>query len=425
MSKKKEGKQKHVTRRQISRWQQQQRMQRIIVGSGIAVIAIVLGIVAGGWFINSFLPLRQTVMRVNDTELNMGYYVKALKYYGGGIPAEYLWYYNEEIVSLIQEGELVAYGATKLDISVSDYELDKYIEYERPSPSRDLQDVNRDAARTELLLDKMFDNYFDKEVPVSAEQRHVMAMFLEYESQAAEIKNKIESGEDFATYAAELSMETVSQEAEGDLGWHPEGALALILGTPVPGEYAFNAEEEVLSQPLYDAETTKSTGYWLIKVLERNEGDGTSHIHAILLGSEEEALEVKAEAEAGEDYEFDLLAEEYSQHSPSNTDKGCLDWLAPGTMSEVFDEYAFDPDLEMNKISPPIKDDTVQTKGGYWLVKVVETDEDREIESNDRDLLKSKELEDWLASLWDNPDNIVESYLDDEMIIWAINRATS
>jgi parvulin-like peptidyl-prolyl isomerase len=425
LAKKKEEKpQRAFTKRQISRRQRQQRTQRIIIVSGIVIIAAVLGTITAGWVINDYQPLRQTVTRVNDTEFSMGYYVKALKYYGGGIPGEYLYYFNDEIVKNVQEGELVRQAAMKLDISVSDYELDKHIEYNHPSPDRDLDAVNRNAARTELLLDKLLDNYFEQQIPVSAEQRHILAMFLENESQAAEVRKGLEAGEDFASYAEELSQESVSKEDKGDLGWQSEEVLSVVLDTSTPGEYAFNAEVGVLSQPVYDEEKTKNTGYWLIKVLDRNEEDGTSHIHAILLGSEEEALAVKAEAEAGGEYDFDLLAEEHSQHSPSNEDHGCLGYLAPGTMSEVFDEYAFDPELEMDKISQPIRDDTVQTKGGYWLIKVVDIDNDREIESDDRDLLKDKALDDWIAALWDDPNNVVESYLDDEQIMWAIERAT-
>ena len=39
-------------------------------------------------------------------------------------------------------------------------------------------------------------------------------------------------------------------------------------------------------------------------------------------------------------------------------------------MSAAFDEYVFDPETQLSAISDPIRDDTVTTKGGYWLVKV-------------------------------------------------------
>ena len=54
-----------------------------------------------------------------------------------------------------------------------------------------------------------------------------MAMFLESEAQANEVIARIEAGEDFGELAAELSLDDVTKEAEGDLGWCPLGVLPL------------------------------------------------------------------------------------------------------------------------------------------------------------------------------------------------------
>ena len=65
------------------------------------------------------------------------------------------------------------------------------------------------------------------------------------------------------------------------------------------------------------------------------------------------------------------------------------------------------------------------TEGGYWLVKVVGKDDDKQIEETGRDLLKAKVRNDWLEALWDDPENIVDSYLDDEQKAWASDRVSS
>jgi len=57
------------------------------------------------------------------------------------------------------------------------------------------------------------------------------------------------------------------------------------------------------------------------------------------------------------------------------------------------------------------------------LIKVVDMDDNREIEASDRDSLKAKALEEWVSSLWDDPANKVEDYLDDEKKAWAIEQA--
>ena len=84
-------KKKHVekprrefTRRQLSHFKKHQRRQRIIFSAGILIVAAVLVVVGAGvyfgWYVPDVKPLHETVIRVNDTEFSMDYYVKALKY---------------------------------------------------------------------------------------------------------------------------------------------------------------------------------------------------------------------------------------------------------------------------------------------------------------------------------------------------------
>lgn len=416
---------REATKRQLSQWQRQKRRQRIILGFGIFIIVAVLGIVGAGvytkWYIAEYKPLRQTVITVNDTEFNMDYYIKMLKVYGEGQPSYYMYYLADEVVRYIEQNELIRQGAMELGISVSDAEVNEKLK----SLDLPLKQSYKDIFRAELLVSKLLDEYFEQEVPVSAEQRHVMAMLMESESQAIEVRARLEDGESFADIAGELSVEGVSKNKEGDLGWHPKDILTVLLGTSIPEEYTFESEVGVLSQPLYDETITKEVGYWLIKVLEREEESGEAHIQAILLGSQEEAQDVRDSLEASEDFDKDFadLAKELSQHDASKEDGGDLDWLAPGTMSSAFDEFAFNAEIELGTLSEPIRDDTVITKGGYWLLEVVDEDEDRQIEDDDRDLLKGKLLNEWVSGLWDDPENKVESYLDDEKKWWAVERA--
>ena len=125
MAKKKVVKPKReVTKRQLSRWQKQKRIQRIIFGLGILVIVAVLGIVGAGvynrWYIPEYKPLHQTVIGVNDTKFDMDYYVKMLKFYGSGMPMQQMYSLADEVVMLIERNELVRQGAMKLGISVCD-----------------------------------------------------------------------------------------------------------------------------------------------------------------------------------------------------------------------------------------------------------------------------------------------------------------
>ena len=418
MTKKKTDKpQRIVTKRQLSHWQQQKKRQRIILSLGIFVIVAVVVIVGVGWYIGQYQPLHQTVIRVNNTEFNMKYYIEMLKLYGGDQPGQYTQYLADSAVKNIEQNELIRQGALKLEISVSD----DAVKEELKSSDLPNSDINRDLVRTQLLIIKLRDEYFEQQVPVSADQRHVMAMLLESEQQATEVKARLENGESFAELTEELSLDYLSKTNQGDFGWHPKDILNELLGATIV-EYTFNSEVGVLSQPIYDEELSKAVGYWLIMVLDIDEDEEEAHVKTMLLGSEEEAQDVKARLEAGED--FATLAKELSQLDGVEENEGDLGILTPGYVSPTFDEFVFNPELKLEMLSEPLRDEDIVTKGGYWLIKVVDKDGDRPIDDNDRNLLMAKVLDEWVSSLWDEPENeIDDSYLDDEKKAWAIGQA--
>ena len=417
MAKKKVEKPKReVTKRQLSRWQQQKKSQRIILGSGIAIIVVVLGIVGAGvynnWYIAEYKPLHETVIEVNETEFDMDYYIKMLKYYGEGVSTQYMPLVADEVVSIIGRNELIKQGAMELGVSISNDEVNQGLKNYDPPLSKDYKDV----VRTEILVDKLLDEYFELEVPRVATQRHILTMLLEDDNQANEVRARLEAGEDFAELAGELSLDAVCKAQEGDLGWRPEGVLTMLLESSILDEHAFGCEVGVLSQPIYDETKIKMVGHWLIEVLDRDEAAGEAHVNIILLASEQEANEVRARLEAGEG--FATLAREFSQHAESRESGGEFVVSSQDMMSSAFNEFAFNSELGV--LSQPIRDDAVYTKGGYWLIKVVAVDDNRQIDKEDRDLLKADALNKWVKGLWDDPENKVESYLDDVKQQWAI-----
>jgi parvulin-like peptidyl-prolyl isomerase len=247
-----------------------------------------------------------------------------------------------------------------------------------------------------------------------------MVMLLESEPQAIEVRAKLEKGESFTELAEELSLDYFSKTNQGDYGWHIREILSELLPADIV-EYAFNSEAGVLSQPIYDEEMSKGVGYWLARVLDRNEEE-EAHVQVMLLGSEAKAQEVRSRLETGED--FATLAKEFSQLEGVEENEGEY-MVSPGMMTPAVEELVFDPETELETISEPIRDETVSTVGAYWLIKVVAKDENRRIEKDDRDLLKSKAFDQWVSSLWDDPENEVDdSYLDAEQKAWAMEQAT-
>jgi len=407
--------QREFTKQQLSRWELQKKRQRIIRIVGIFIIAAVIVIVGAGWYLSQHRPLQQTAIRVNNTEFTMNYYVEMLKIYSWNVPDSNIPYLADDVVQNIERNELIRQEALKLGISVTDEEVMERLEsYSLPD-----EDVQRDLVRTQLLISRLLDEHLDQQVPVSAEQVHLMAMLLESEPQAKEIRARLENSNNFTELAGEHSIDPFSEINQGDFGWHPEVILNELLPAHIV-EFAFNSGAGTLSLPTYDEEAEKGFGYWLVRVLDRNEEEEEAHIQIMLLGSEDEAQEARNRLEAGAD--FATLAKELSQLEGVKENEGEY-MVSPGMVSPVVDEFAFDLEVALETISEPLRDETVFTEGGYWLVKIVAKDGDRPIEDEDRDRLKEKAYNEWVASLWGDPANeIDDSYLDTDKKAWAVEQ---
>jgi len=422
LSKKKRSTKKpqEMTRRQLSKWQQQRKKQRLVLFSGIAIIAAAVVLVLTGWVFTRYLPLQKTAIKVNDTEFSMSYFVQMLRAYGQGQTEGTLGQIAPGIITEIEESELIRQAAGDMGITVSsEAVLAKLQEAGFPDDR-----VHRDIATITLLREELLGGYIDGLVPETGEQAHINAMLLENERQALEIRERLEGGESFAELAAEFSLDALTREHGGDAGWHTRETFSQLLASEIPVDYAFSGEVGALSAPLNDEQIAKQVGYWIIRILER-QGEGEDeqvHAQAIMLGSADEALEYRARLEAGES--FAALTEELVPKYLAEPAQGDLGWIRRGLTTTVLDEQLFDAGRELNTLSEPIRDEGVVTRGGCWLVEVIAREADRPINEDDRDAMKSAAFQEWLTSLWDDPENLVEhSYLTDETIAWAVQQA--
>ena len=269
MAKKKREKVKpQPTKRQLSRWERQRRMQRITFASGVFVMAVVVGMVAFGWYINNYRPMREPVLSVNNMKFDMGYYLPVLQAYVGSPeypsmnPA-----LADQALASIERSEKVRQAAAKMGFTVSDKDVTPEIEKQ----GLPLTQAFRDLVRTQLIYTKLKDNHFAKDIPTTAPQRQAMAMFLESKSQADDIAAQLAKGVDFGTLAAASSLDSPTKTKSGDLGWAPKGILNQVLGSTVVEETVFSHKISTVSDPIYDEVKIKTVGYLLVKILEKSE----------------------------------------------------------------------------------------------------------------------------------------------------------
>ena len=427
------------TKHQLSRWQRQMRIRRIVIIAAVVFLAGILSWVGYGYYKDyKSDPLREVVIEVNGVPFTMEYFLNTLGIYVNNYIITtvntyldfYMQAYNttrEETIQLLTSNaisdlsqntdniadmitgqvaddiinaELLRQGAKNLGIEVTSEEIDTGLkEYDLPNDR-----VYRDMTRAILLQEKLGE-YFDPGLNATMEQAHVQVMLVESEEVADEVTTKVEAGGNFTALAKEFSCNST---IEGDLGWLPEE----LMPNALIADAAFNLTPGETIHRIYDKTAIKDIGYWLIEVIAMQ--DEEVEARAMLLGSEAEAEHVKAELVSGN---FSSLAKEYSQHE-SKDEGGELGLLKPGAMgSAAFDEVAFN--ITLNEVSEPVKDESVQTTGGYWLVKVIDRG-DHELEENVREELIDKHFNDWLEG-W-TEESTIETRLDEAKKAWAVNK---
>lgn len=431
--------QRAPTKHQLSKWQRQMKIRRIVI---IAAVVFLVGI--SSWVGYEYYkdyksdPMREVVIEVNGVPFTMEYFVNTLGIYVNNYINTtvntyldfYMQTYNatrEETIQLltsnaisdlsqntdniadmitgqvaddIVNAELLRQGAKNLDMEVTTEEIEvRLTEYDLPNDR-----VYQDMIRATLLQEKLGE-YFDPGLNATMEQAHVQVMLVESQEVATELIAEIEAGGNFTALTKEFSCNST---VEGDLGWLPRE----LMPTTLIANAAFNLTPGETIHRIHDETAIKDIGYWLIEVTDKQ--DDEIKARAILLGSEAEADWVKTELASGN---FSLLAGNYSQHE-SKDEGGELGLLKQWDMgSQAFDEVAFN--ITANQVSEPVKDGSVQTIGGYWLVKVVDRGE-RELEEEIREELIDKHFNDWLEE-W-SEQSTIETNLDADKKEWAVNK---
>jgi parvulin-like peptidyl-prolyl isomerase len=420
--KKKEEKPREYTRRQLTHFQKQKRRQRIIFISGISVIVAIVVIVSLGWYMADYRPLHRTVIKVGDAKFDAAYYIDTLKKYGQSNTGFSLDQLDMYLPNMIVQNELIKQGAEPLGITISDADIKQSLE----SGNQSVSAASIDISRAEQLATRIKDEYIGiQKVPVSDNQVHIMALMVESESVAGEVREKILNGDNFTTLVADYAKDSYSKTLNGDFGLHPRRILDEELNATVPLDYAFGADVGSVSPPLADNTTYKTIGYWLINVTDRP-SDNESTVKALYLSTNEQALDIKARLEAGDN--LTALADQYSQYSDSKNKHGEMGVITKPTentttVTTAFDGYIFDPNTELGKWSDPIPD-TLSTQGGYWLVQVVEKEINAKLTDDDRSSLINMVYSDWLNELYtQHASEIDYSLLTSDIREWAIARA--
>ncbi len=223
----------------------------------VAVVLIIGAISGFAIYRSRMAPFKTTVLEVDGTSINMGYFLKRVAM--SGQP-------SLTTLQAITKEEIIKQSVTKppYDITVTEQEIDQFAReiargknktieegefnewYRQQLNESRLSDAEfRDLLKTRLLSLRM-SKYLGDRVPTIAEQVFVQMFPLKDYATGNEVKQKLDAGEDFAALAREYSVDNKLKESGGVVGWIPRGVL-----DPGFDNAAFELEIGQSSEPMY------------------------------------------------------------------------------------------------------------------------------------------------------------------------------
>ncbi len=228
---------------------------RFIIAS--VVIALIAGIIGVFYYQNNVAPFRRTIITVDDTTIDIGYFIKRTRIAGTDPMTMLTSLTNEQVIRLAapqyvgevspedidQEFRRAARGESE---TISESEFKEW--YRQQLNETGFSDSEYKEVVGLSLLAFRLHAYLAERMPTVAEQIHLHVITLETYEDAQKVRARWEAGEDFTSLARETSLDEESGENDGDLGWFPRGVLP-----PGLDYVSFSLSTDNVSEPIaYD-----------------------------------------------------------------------------------------------------------------------------------------------------------------------------
>jgi parvulin-like peptidyl-prolyl isomerase len=256
----------------------------IIVG---VVVVVLLAIFVPLYYINYIAPFNRTIISVDGIKVSMGEFLDRARLEGSD-PFTMLDTLTSELVIKIM--------APQYGIEVADDDIDQQLRNLASDGTGDISDIEfEEWYRQQLNDNNMSDSqyremlymdlltislhlYLAERVPTVAEQVHLHIIAVSTYEEAQTAVARLEAGEDFATVAQEMSIDTSAEEG-GDAGWVPPALLTF------EGQVDALELNEVSAPMAYYSDTTSTEPdmYYIFMVSERDSARELSDDNLVML----------------------------------------------------------------------------------------------------------------------------------------------
>lgn len=369
-----------LSKRQLSKKEREERQKRLVIVFAAVTVAAVLLVLAFGFYQEYIAKPSAPVATVNGKPISTRDYQAMVRYRR---------FEQASMIARLQN------QLSLLDPTAEDQQF--LVEYFQSQ----IQQLQENASSLPIdALDEMIDDELIRQ-EASARNITVTADELQedIEQQFGYIRNPPTPTPTPITTTLETDVTPTPTEAPMTLEEFQQNYNQYVVAVRQNANLSETAFRRLFESSLYSAKLQEALAEEVPLTAEQ------VHARHILVATEEEANDVLARLEGGED--FAALAEELSEDTGSAEEGGDLGWFPRGLMVTEFEEAAF-------ALEPGQTSDPVQTAYGYHIINVIERDANRLLDESILEQKKASALQDWLAE--QRQSEAVESYWSSEKV---------
>lgn len=276
-----------------------------------AILAVIVAVSVGGWYLAYERPMQATVIQVNNSKVSIGYLLNRCLMNTSdtndtmGMIQSII---QEQIIEQVTLQPPYNFTVTEADIdnelrsevnasysttssttttattttstttttpALSDSEFKAW--YRQALNQSQLSETQfRDVVKS-IVLTKRLAAYLADRMPTTVDQVHLYDIVVADSTTANDIKTRIDAGEDFQTIAKELSTDSDTAAKGGDMGWVPLKGLDSSLESTAEsldiGKCSYPVQTSAATQAVQSSSSgTNDQPYYLLMVTEKASG---------------------------------------------------------------------------------------------------------------------------------------------------------
>ncbi len=380
-----------MTKKQLSRFEREQRQRQVIFGLTGFIAILVIAILSFGYWKEYIRVGDEAVATVGTTEISARTMAKLMGYYASLNTRQ-----SAEILKVISDNQAASQtdDAKKQLVQVATYRLQQLQSGASQLDSQSVdQLVNAEVLRREAASRKLEITQSDRD------QAIVDQMDLGLDSLVRQLAATAE------TPAVEPERTAPTPE---QVKTATDKTNAVLENGRILSQDDFN--RLVLEPAIYATKIKDDLAAKLPTSAEQ------VHARHILMDDETKAKETLALIKAG-NLDFAAAAKQLSTDTGTKDNGGDLGWFPKGLMDPAFEEAAF-------KLEPGQISDVVTSSFGYQIIKVEEKDPNRAVAANILAYQKSAAFSQWLGKLKSQDTNKVSYDISAAKTQWAQNNYT-